>query len=122
MKTLHKINTWAVVTNLFLCIIPFLGMLALLPLGLLQLILAFIITGRYYRNLDRKRRSVLLKYWLFVTLEVTIMVVVCLFDGFSDLSAVFLLFLFPACIAIYFVYTTYTITKYFKYGNTAPQH
>lgn len=122
MKILHQINFWALVTNCVLFIIPTLGMLAMIPLGILQLILAVAVLFCYYPNADRKRRVLVLRYWLFVAIDFAGIGAAYYYDRFSnDLYSVPFLFVFPACIAIYFVYTTYSITKYFNHGNAAPQ-
>ena len=123
MKTLHKINIIALAINLVLFVVPMLGMLAMMGLGAVQLVLATIITSVYYRALDKKRRSILLRYWLFVAVDFAGIAWSNYHDRFSnDLFSVPFLFIFPACIAIYFGYTTYSITKYLGHGNAVLQH
>lgn len=123
MKNFHKINIWAVGINLVLFIIPALGMLLMVLLGLTQLLLALGISSAYYRELDKKHKNLLLLYWLLVILDFTGIALMAGIDNFhNDFTVIPFLFLIPACIAFYFVYVTYSITKYFNYEHPAPQY
>lgn len=116
MKSIHKINTFAVAINLLLFIVPWFGMLAMIMLGVLQLLLAAGINIRYYRHLDRRHKNLLLTYWLFVIVDFAgIAVLLCADSHFvGGIPSIILLSLFPGFIAFYFVYTTYKITRYFN--------
>ena len=62
-------------------------------------------------------------YWLFVIIDLAAVAASFAFDNFTnDLFSIPFLFFFPAAIAIYFVYTTYTITKNLSHEHPAPQH
>ena len=124
MKTLHYINFCALIITICLFINPVLGMLAMMPLGIIQLLVAGAITINYYRKLDKKKQSLLLKYWLCVIIDlIGIAIYIYYYDTFCDnIISIPLMFFFPACIAIYFAYTTYSITKYPGHANVVFQH
>lgn len=95
----------------------------MMVLGFLQLMIALVIVFYHYRRLDNKMRTMIICYWIFVAIEFIGLAVGYTYDNFAnDAISVPFLFLFPAAIAIYFVYTTYTITKNLKsHGRPAPQ-
>ena len=122
MKTLHKINVYAVGVNILLIIIPFLAMLLLIPLGIIQIIIALIVTFKYYKRLDVKHRKIINLYWLFVALDFLGIAIMAITGDPTDIFKITALAILPPFIAIYFVYTTYTLTKYLGHGNAAPQN
>jgi hypothetical protein len=112
MKPLHKINTCALAVNLLLFIVPCFGMLAMIPLGLIQLLIAAGVSLNYYRQLDKQRQKLIQGYWLFVVIDFIGIAALYYFKGNSYYFDFIPLFILPGCIAIYFVYTTYSTTKY----------
>lgn len=123
MKTIHKINFWALMINLVLFLIPFLGMLFMMVLGFVQIILALTLLFCHYRGLDRNMRTMIIGYWVFVAIDFAGIALMAASDNFhTDFTSILTLFVFPACIAIYFVYTTYTITKNLSHEHPAPQY
>ena len=123
MKTIHQINFWTCIINVFLFIVPYLGLLFMTVLGAIQLLLAMAVVFCYYRGLDKKMCNMIIGYWVFVAIDFSGLALAYGHDSFSnDLFCIPLLFLFPAAIAIYFVYTTYTITKNLSHEHAATQH
>src|SRR5688572_9230421 len=115
MKTIHMINTWAVAINILLFFVPYFGMLAKIPLGALQLLLAAITSIIFYRKLDKKESILIQRYWLFVFVDFVLIAAAYASDHFSNDIYIIPLFLLPGLIACYFVYTTYSITKHFNH-------
>jgi hypothetical protein len=115
MKTIHMINTWAVAINILLFTVPCFGMLAMIPLGALQLLLASITTITFYRKLDKKGSLLIQRYWLLVFVDFVLIAITYASDHFINDIYIIPLFLLPGFIACYFVYTTYFITKHFNH-------
>lgn len=111
MKTIHDINTWAVFGNVFLFMVPTVGMLLMMLLGTIQIILALTIT--FYRaSLNKKEKQLLSRYWLFVTLDfILIGLIHCFEYDLFDLPGILSYFIFPGLIAFYFLYLTNYIYK-----------
>lgn len=123
MKTIHQINFWTLMINIFLAIVPFLGMLFMMVLGLVQIALAFAITFCHYSRLNHNMRMMIIVYWIFVAIDFAGIALMAGSDNFhTHFTSILTLFVFPACIAIYFVYTTYTITKNLSHEHPAPQY
>ena len=133
MKLLHKINAITLCIAMLLYISPYFGMFFQIPLAVIQLILATIITLKYKPLLDYKHLTMLNRYWLmvlgaFIGIALTGIGVtalktyhlnysndlVLLFPGIVVCSA---LFVIPVFIAFYFGYTTFYITKYIVTNN-----
>ncbi|MES2486582.1 MAG: hypothetical protein V4581_11640, partial [Bacteroidota bacterium] len=67
MKIIHNINQIATCTTIVLYLTVIGGMYAQLVLGPLQLLLAGIITYKYYKKLDKHTRKGLNQYWVAAT-------------------------------------------------------
>jgi hypothetical protein len=123
MKTIHQINFWTFIINLILFLIPFLGMLFMMVLGFVQIILALAIVFCHYRRLDRNIRIMIIGYWIFVVIDFIGIGATHFYSNFAnDALVIPFLFLIPGVLAIYFVYTTYTITKNLSHEYPAPQY
>lgn len=112
MRTIHTINKWSLIINIFLFIIPILGMLVMILLGLIQIILAIVISTLYYTTLKKQERFLLYSYWLFVFLNIVPMIIIQFYDyTIFDFPGSIPYFIIPGCIAFYFVYVTYRLNK-----------
>ncbi|KGO93241.1 hypothetical protein [Flavobacterium subsaxonicum] len=128
MKRIHQINVVALGLTTVVYIIPYFGMLLQIPLAIIQLIIASIITSKYKTQLDNKHRAMLKKYWLMVLTAFILIVALCIgaaiaknydFKYSNNLFMILpgiiicsVLFVFPMFIAFYSGYTTFSITKY----------
>lgn len=119
INTLYKVNKWALIINILLFIVPWFGMLAMAPLGALQVLSAFSITTLYYNALDLKCKKLLKTYWLLVAANAAFITIVHIEAGtylYSWISAASL-FMLPGLTALYFFYTIYQIKNRFPYRN-----
>ncbi|MFD2601331.1 hypothetical protein [Flavobacterium suzhouense] len=111
MKTIHNINTGAVFCNVFLFMVPPVGMLLMMLLGTIQIVLALTLTF-YWATLNKKEKQLLNRYWLFVGIDfIFIALTRCLEYDLFDLPGILFYFLFPGFIAFYFLYLTNYIYK-----------
>lgn len=99
MKPLHKINTWAVAVTLLLFVIPWFGLLAMIPLGIIQLLIAAGISITFYRQLDNKQQKLINYYWLFVIIDFISIATVYFYNGYFNDFYCLSLFILPGCIA-----------------------
>jgi hypothetical protein len=118
IKTLHIINSIAFSLNVLLYLSPGIGMLFQLILGPVQLIIALIITSKFYKALTPSLQWLLIIYWLLVISDLVCLVLISqnpiyddiLHTGLTNVIA----FPVPMCIAAYFVYLTYRAYKHFN--------
>lgn len=114
INSLYKINETALIINITLFIMPWFGLLAMFPLGILQLLSALSITLIYYKTISHKSRILLNLYWLFVAINLIFIIAVhynnkaFLNSGLSIVS----LFVLQGVTAFYFVYATAQIKKH----------
>ncbi len=124
MKTIHQLNSWALAINALLFIIPWFGMIAMIPLGVIQLIMAAGISINYLRHLDSKHKKLMGCYWLLVLIDLLGILYLWYNDSrfYQDFLIVVILFIIPGCTAFYFAYATYSITRYLNsHGDTTQQ-
>ncbi|MGY3792555.1 hypothetical protein [uncultured Aquimarina sp.] len=109
MKTIHNINKWSFIITLILYITVYLGLLAQIPLGFIQFVLACSILA-YWKKLNIQSKKLIVGYWsLFVLYWVSFLI---LNQNFESLFGLFFFSVIPMSIASYFVYVTYKIKKY----------
>lgn len=113
MKVIHKINKYVLILNLLLYLTLIGGAYAQLFLGPLQLILAVIVTLRYYRYLNKENKALIQKYWVMVAIDFVLigMYYLCNKEFDSAFLTLISLFIYPMIIACYFVHVTYSIRK-----------
>lgn len=111
MRLLHNINKWSYGITLLLYITIYLGMIAQIALGGIQVILAIILFGRYQR-LDGKTKRRLLVY---ATLTVLYLLAFALWDllGIPNLNDDFIeitgITVLPMALATFFVFITHKL-------------
>lgn len=114
MKTIHFINLLATLATLLLYLLIFPGMAAQLLLGPLQLILALIISFKYYRQLDRKHQLLVRYYWLAALLALIIAGITSIgLEG--SVTAIIGLCVVPMIVACYFLYVTTKLDNHLSY-------
>lgn len=115
MKIIHNINTLATWATILLYISIFLGMYAQIVLGPLQLILATIVSIKYYKSLNKYHKNLVLYYWLAVvaTLALAGFVWSTNFDNVP--LTIGCLFIIPMSVACYFLYVTKKLNKYLNH-------
>lgn len=102
MKTLKKINKIALITTLILFLTVYLGMLAQIPLGIIQVISAIYLTIKMYHKSDYAKRN-LSTYWIVTISELVLFYVQhYYFPTSNDAIEWSLMVVFPMSIAIYF--------------------
>ena len=111
MKTLHKINIFALTITLALYLTLFLGMYAQIVLGPLQLLLALIISLKYYKRLIPKLKKGILIYWVLAIVSLIIVYFSWTYYQANDFIVI-TVFVIPMLIACYFAYLTYKITQH----------
>ena len=111
MKILHKINFFALAITLALYLTVFLGMYAQIILGPLQLLLALIVSFKYYKNLNKTLKNYLLAYWITAAISLIIAYLSWTHSTAND-YIIITVFVIPMLIACYFVYVTYKITQH----------
>lgn len=116
MKTIHQINKWALIVTLVLYCTVYLGMLAQIVLGTLQLFFAITVTGRYYKELPIDYQKLIKRYWISVTLSGTYIGIVYWIDSHysNDFYMITSLFVIPMAIAVYFVFITKKISSLYN--------
>lgn len=115
MKTLRKINNIAFYTTLILFITVYLGMLAQIPLGIIQVISAIIITYKMFLKSDYAKKHLTI-YWIFTLTELYLFYLEQYhYQSSNDFIELLLMVFFPMAIAIYFKIIMNHITK--KYEN-----
>ncbi len=111
MKILHQINTFTLTITLVLYLTVFLGMYAQIILGPLQLIIALIISFKYYKRLIPKLKKGILTYWTLAIVSLIIAYFSWTYYQANDFIIV-TVFVIPMLIACYFTYLTFKITQY----------
>ncbi|WP_431243123.1 hypothetical protein ACQ9BO_26655 [Flavobacterium sp. P21] len=102
MKTLKKINKIALCTTLVLFLTIYLGMLAQIPLGIIQVISAIYLTVKMYHKSDYAKRNLSI-YWIVTISELVLFYVQHnYFPTSNDAIEWSLMVVFPMSIAIYF--------------------
>jgi len=111
MKTIHFINLAATYITLGLYLFIFYGMIAQIILGPLQLLLATIISIRYYKILDQHNQILIMYYWFLAV--VTLSIFGTTYFGKNDeTSNIIWLFIAPMLVACYFLYVTKSLSRY----------
>ncbi|GAA4044527.1 MULTISPECIES: hypothetical protein [Flavobacterium] len=114
MKTLRKINNIAFYTTLTLFITLYLGMLAQIPLGIIQVISAIILTYITYLK-SRYAKKHLTIYWFATITELTLLYLEQFYyQSSNDFIELTLMVLFPMSIAIYFFIIMRKITSEYE--------
>ncbi len=117
MKTLKKINKIALLTTLVLFLTVYLGMLAQIPLGIIQVISAIYLTVKMYHKSDYAKRN-LSTYWIVTISELVLFYVQHnYFPTSNDAIEWSLMVVFPMSIAIYFYIIMKKIVEEFEYNS-----
>ncbi len=111
MKKLHQVNIFALIITLILYLTVYLGMYAQIILGPLQLIIALIISFKYYYKLNPKLKKSILIYWALAIVSLIIAYFSWTYYKPNDFIMI-TVFVIPMLIACYFAYLTFNITKY----------
>ena len=107
MKLIHNINKWSYGITLFLYITIYLGMIAQIALGGIQVILALVLFGRY-PELDQKTKRRLLVYGTITVLYLTIFALWDILDmPNADLIVITGITVLPMALATFFVFITH---------------
>ncbi|WP_108866646.1 hypothetical protein [Aquimarina aquimarini] len=104
MKTIHIINKWSFILTLLLYLTIYLGLIAQIFLGGIQIILASILLF-YWKKFDKEQKKHLITYSCLVMLYGLIFLTSV---AISDFALLYLV-IAPMSIAGYFVYVTYQI-------------
>ena len=116
MKTLRKINNIAFYTTLIFFITVYLGMLAQIPLGIIQVISAIILSYNVYQKSSYAKKHLTI-YWILTLLELFLFYLEHYkYQSSNDFIELSLIVFFPMAIAIYFKIIMNHITK--DYENT----
>lgn len=116
MKTLRKINNIAFYTTLIFFITVYLGMLAQIPLGIIQVISAIILSYNVYQKSIYAKKHLTI-YWILTLLELFLFYLEHYkYQSSNDFIELSLIVFFPMAIAIYFKIIMNHITK--DYENT----
>ena len=116
MKTLRRINNIAFYTTLILFITVYLGMLAQIPLGIIQVISAIILTYKMFLKSDYAKKHLTI-YWILTLTELFLFYLEQYhYQSSNDFIELSLMVFFPMAIAIYFKIIMNHITK--EYENT----
>ncbi|WP_103863658.1 hypothetical protein [Aquimarina sp. I32.4] len=113
IKTIHLINKWSFILTLALYLTIYLGLIAQIFLGGIQIILASILLF-YWKKLDKEQKKHLITYACLVVLYGLLSLTSI---STSDLALLYLVIV-PMSIAGYFVYVTYKI----KNTTYEPKH
>lgn len=111
MKLIYHINLLATGITLFLYLLIFYGMMAQVVLGPLQLLLALIISIKYYDKLDQHNQILMMFYW-FLVLITLIVAAITWFGNPDETNAIIWLFVAPMLVACYFLYVTKSLYMY----------
>lgn len=117
MKTIHNINKWSFIITLFLYLTVYLGLIAQIPLGFIQCVLAISVLS-YWKKMNPLSKNLIGMYWfLFISYWITFSIL-----KESINNDIWFLFyaIIPMSIASYFVYVTYTINQLHKGINIEP--
>lgn len=107
LRTLHNINKWSYAITLLLYITIYLGMIAQIALGGIQMVLALILFSRFSR-LDRKTKRRLIIYSVLAFLYLSAFVVWNLLDvAGSDSILLVAISVPPMALATFFVFITH---------------
>lgn len=102
MKIIRKINKFALIVTLILYLTYFLGLIAQVLLGAIQIIIAIIISIKFFKICTYARVR-LCFYWIFVVFEfLTIYLEQNHFETSNDFYEILIYVIFPMSIAIYF--------------------
>lgn len=116
MKTLKKINKIALCTTLLLFLTVYLGMLAQIPLGIIQVISAIYLTVKVYNKSDYAKRNLSI-YWIVTLSELALFYVQhYYFPTSNDAIEWSLMVVFPMSIAIYFYIIMRKIVGEYEYN------
>lgn len=114
MKTLRKINNIAFYTTLILFITVYLGMLAQIPLGIIQVTSAIIITYKMFLKSDYAKKHLAI-YWILTLTELYLFYLEQYhYQSSNDFIELSLMVIFPMAIAIYFKIIMNHITKEYE--------
>ncbi|MDQ6471962.1 hypothetical protein RB619_15025 [Flavobacterium sp. LHD-80] len=117
MKTLKKINKIALLTTLVLFLTVYLGMLAQIPLGIIQVISAIYLTIETYHKSDYAKKHLSI-YWIVAISELVLFFIKnYYFPITNDAIEWSLMVFFPMSIAIYFYMIMRKIVAEFEYGS-----
>jgi hypothetical protein len=117
MKTLRKINNIAFYTTLILYITLYLGMLAQILLGIIQVITAIILTKKMFLNSNYAKINLII-YWILTSTELSLLILEQFyFPSHDDRIEFTLIVFFPAAIAIYFFIIMRKITNEYQLQN-----
>ncbi|MDR6762404.1 hypothetical protein J2Y38_002615 [Flavobacterium sp. 2755] len=116
MKTLKKINKIALCTTLILFLTVYLGMLAQIPLGIIQVISAVYLTIKTFNHSDYAKKN-LTYYWIATVSELTLFHIQhYYFPTSNDAIEWSLMVIFPMSIAIYFYVIMRKIVAEYEYN------
>ena len=102
MKTLEKINKIALFTTLILFLTVYLGLLAQIPLGIIQVVSAIYLTIKTYNKSDYAKKH-LSNYWIVTIVELSLLYLQShYYQTSNDAIEWSLMLIFPMSIAIYF--------------------
>lgn len=111
MKAIHFINIVATYITIGLYMFIFLGMIAQIILGPLQLLLAIIISIRYYKVLDQHNQILMMYYWFLAVVSLSIAAITW-FSYQNSVTAIICIYVVPMLVACYFLYVTKSLSKY----------
>jgi hypothetical protein len=117
MKIIHTINSFATWATILLYITVYFGMLAQLVLGPLQLILATILSVRYYKELDQRYKNLALYYWAAAVSALATAGFAWLADLENIVLTIVAVFVIPMTVACYFLFVTDKINKHLSHEN-----
>ncbi|MEM9646907.1 MAG: hypothetical protein AAF969_00390 [Bacteroidota bacterium] len=109
MKVIHNINKWSYGITLVLYITIYLGMIAQIALGSIQVILAIFLLSRYQR-LDEKTKRRLLVYGVLTSLYLSIFALWNLLEiSNNDVFIITGITVLPMSLATFFVFITHKL-------------
>ncbi|MFP5438392.1 MAG: hypothetical protein ACLGH8_11425 [Bacteroidia bacterium] len=117
MKTIHIINSIATWATILLYITIYFGMLSQVVLGPLQLILATIISVRYYKELNLNHKNLVLYYWIAAVIALTMAGFAWSTDFYNTALTIVAIFVIPITVACYFLYVTNKLNKHLSHEN-----
>ncbi|MHA7059649.1 hypothetical protein ACWGOQ_0020655 [Aquimarina sp. M1] len=119
MKTIHKINKWSFIITLLLYLTVYLGLLAQIPLGFIQFVLALFILTRWKKLNPLSKRLISIYWLLFISYWLAFYF---LNKSFEFVYGLIFYAVIPMSIASYFVYTTFKINKYNEGIDSKPSY
>lgn len=118
MKTLRKINKIALFTTLVLFLTVYLGLLAQIPLGIIQVVSAIYLTIKTYNKSDYAKKH-LSNYWIVTIVELTLLYLQNhYYQTSNDAIEWSLMMIFPMSIAIYFYIIMKKIVEEYEYTKS----